>query len=55
MEQIHSFARNELYPGLLYGGDLIFLTPSGKTSTMSVPGHRVDIYNSGHDQNIVIF
>lgn len=54
MEQIHTFARNELYPGLLVSGELIFLTPTGKTSTMSVPGHRVDVYSSGHDETLVI-
>ncbi|XP_054709280.1 LOW QUALITY PROTEIN: WD repeat-containing protein 19-like [Uloborus diversus] len=50
VERISSLAVNDIYPGLLLDGELIFLTPAGKTSSLTVPGLRVDVNDLGHDE-----
>ncbi|KAG8170371.1 hypothetical protein JTE90_019128 [Oedothorax gibbosus] len=49
VDHLHTFPRNDLYPALLVDEEITFITPTGKTSAMPVPGHQLDMYGYVHD------
>ncbi|GIY28504.1 WD repeat-containing protein 19 [Caerostris darwini] len=51
VKHLHTFTRNDLYPALLVEEEITFLTPTGKTSAMPIPGHQLDVYGYAQDPN----